>query len=151
MRFLRTGSPTGSLPGKRSRAEIGCKVDWCVNEHNAKGYCGNHYRQWKKYGEKLAKRKPGYSTKEGYKYLKDPHKRSVVIAEHRLVMENHLGRLLTKNENVHHINGDRLDNRIENLELWNTSQPSGQRIEDKIKYAIEILNQYAPHTIKEII
>lgn len=45
-------------------------------------------------------------------------------------------------ENVHHINGDKLDNRIENLELWSTSQPCGQRIEDKIQWAKQILNQY---------
>ena len=46
---------------------------------------------------------------------------------------------LIPHENV---NGDRLDNRIENLELWTTSQPSGQRVEDKIAWAKEFLAEY---------
>jgi hypothetical protein len=57
-------------------------------------------------------------------------------------MGEHIGRPLTKEESVHHMNGDRTDNRIENLELWSKSQPPGQRVEDKIQWAREILALY---------
>lgn len=127
-----------------------CTIENCGNKEVARTYCSKHWKRWRKWGDPNKVAYTGrHITHDGYIKVPDPHKRNKAIMEHRLVMEQYLGRLLTRGENVHHINGIRTDNRIENLELWNTVQPKGQRVEDKIQYAIEILETYAPHLIKE--
>jgi hypothetical protein len=65
--------------------------------------------------------KGGWTTKSGYIYIYMPDhpfaNGDSYVAEHRLIMEKHLNRHLTPDEVVHHINGLRWDNRIENLEV----------------------------------
>ena len=128
----------------------GCNVEGCGRKHRSLGYCEIHYSHFKTYGDPtFYKIKGRHLNQKGYVFVPDPNGVLHTIAEHRLVMQQHLGRPLIKGENVHHINGDKQDNRIENLELWNTSQPSGQRVEDKITYVVSILEQYAPELLKE--
>lgn len=67
--------------------------------------------------------------------------------EHRVVMEQQIGRPLHPDETVHHRNGKRDDNRIQNLELWSSKHPKGQRVEDKVAFSIEMLRRYAPELL----
>lgn len=103
-----------------------------------------HHERVKKYGDPhFAKhhRAPGEwrQSSEGYLYRFANGEKQL---QHRVVMEEHLGRPLWPDETVHHKNGDRSDNRLQNLELWSKWQPAGQRVEDKIAWARELLARY---------
>ena len=88
----------------------------------------------------ISKNRPvGFIDKNGYRWIRVEGR---TMCEHRHVMEKMIGRPLFPEETVHHKNGDRQDNRPENLELWSSRNPKGQRIQDKVAYAKEILSLY---------
>lgn len=153
-RWQKHGDPLTVLPRGNFRTIQICIVDGCEKIPQARGMCQIHYRdahiEKDRQNGTLANRSPNMRREYVFVYIPShPNSgKTGRVAEHRLVMEQHLGRYLERHENVHHKNGVRSDNRIENLELWSHRQPRGQRVEDKIEYAVEILSLYAPELLK---
>lgn len=120
-----------TLQRHRSRAEGKARI-FCTQECRRRHQADVPIRQLTNQGYikvYVGKDYPG-ATKTGH------------LLEHRKVMSELLGRPLLDEENVHHVNGDRADNSATNLELWTRSQPAGQRVEDKVRWARQILALY---------
>ena len=156
-KFRRYGAVYG--PFKPRNLPTMCIVENCNKRGPIYGLCHKHSNWKKRTGDPTVRppkaeyfKRSSKNKQSRYKYVtvnNHPILGTGSMTEHRVVMTEFLGRKLLTSENIHHINGDGKDNRIENLELWTTFQPPGQRIEDKVSYAIEILKQYKPEILKE--
>jgi hypothetical protein len=133
-----------------------CTYSGCANKAvgcaGTAMYCTYHRHRLRKYGDASIHRKAKYRpefrvvSEQGYVTIHHPGTADLpytkTILEHRYVMEVYIGRPLYDHENVHHKNGNRQDNRLSNLELWSHSQPRGQRVNEKLTWAREMLELY---------
>ena len=125
-----------------------CSVEGCDRRHDAKGFCNGHLQRSIK-GLKLEAPWRGHAVtkgvdQHGYVTLRGPGVSAPgkFVLEHRHVVEQFLGRKLLPSESVRHLNGDRLDNRLENLTLEVKTQPVSQNIQDLVEWAKQLVAAY---------
>lgn len=132
---------------------LSCSVVGCDAAPEARGLCLKHYHRDRTLGvTELPPVKQRTLNNQGYILLLVPVGtpgsygkqvgRFTRILEHRFVMQQHLGRPLLKTEQVHHRDGNRTNNAIENLELKTTAHGPGITIPDTLKAAKETLKLY---------
>ena len=104
--------------------DIPCEIEGCDDPGFCKGLCHKHYQRLRLYGRLDRIHMPdgsGWINVHGYWSVRKDGKH---VHVHRLLMEGYLDRSLKSDEIVHHINGDKLDNRIENLQVMTISEHS---------------------------
>lgn len=159
LRWTRTGDVQADVPiGQSGRTT--CAVPGCARPVASGGLCNAHRGRVLTRGdagadEPLRVVAGNGFVHQGYRYVPVPPVDRWLtggrtpVAERRLVMARLLGRPLRPDESVHHRNGDRTDSRPENLELWSRFQPNGQRVDDKLSWAMELLRRYRPDLLRD--
>lgn len=158
-RARRLGSPTAGSDKPRQVGRFRlytCEVVGCDRQGLCRGMCNAHYHRWLRTGSAMPEMpiqanntKKRCVGRDGYVSFSDKSHPCATangrVLEHRAVMYELLGRDLLDGETVHHKNGNRGDNRPENLELWVSTQPSGQRPRDLVAWARTIIERYQDH------
>ena len=140
------GTPTPKTPiVTPNRNHNGtCSVDGCSAPYLSKSYCSAHYQRYLKHGDPLITKTPfrgqgwrktagGYievKIEPGHEYSSmavgsGRNGKTLYILEHRLKMAEKLKRPLARWETVHHIDGNRENNAIENLQLRSSQHGQG--------------------------
>lgn len=145
------GAPAKHYPGHATASGDVCTVPSCDRKAERRTYCNAHDIRIRKHGDPqehkpITVRRGFYVQKDGYIVVParghaNAHKNGSIF-QHVLVMSESLGRPLFSDETVHHKNGIRGDNRIENLELWSGRHPTGARVADQVRWATEVIARY---------
>lgn len=121
-----------------------CKL--CTAKKKARNLCGKHYQRWLRHGSaEITKRAPagsGTVDHRGYRWITV---NGTPVLEHRHIMHLYLRRTLASTELVHHIDGNKLNNAIKNLEL----KTAKVHMHDHMKYACNTDSEhYCPYCMR---
>lgn len=150
-RKRKTGGYGSAAPTRYRRddpARPVCSIESCGSPAQSRGWCSKHYGRWRKHGDPLVNQRPGVRVGHiGYRLVWEPtHPLAMVdgyVMEHRKVVHD-AGIHIPPGHHVHHINGDKLDNRLENLEVKSASDHSREHAEE----AGFVTNQYGTFPVK---